>query len=251
MKLREEPFNKVTEEAQLRQYLLGQLSASARDALEDRFFEDPALLESLTLVEAELFDAAAAGSLSPAEANAWQAYLAANPERHNPRQRFAAALMHGVRPSPPQAPAGFSPRLYWLAAACATLALLFFVFLYPPRPASKPNSVTNATPVVFAFAVSPGTLRADAAPQVLRLPATATHLQLQFPSAPARASLTLRHIDSEALLWEGPATSPIPRTALRAGDCVATLRDASGQDLADASFALSFESEAPPPRKTE
>ena len=75
-------------ELSIRQYLLGQLRLEEVEQLEERLFTDPDFYEQLTLVEDELIDAYARGSLPQQERGKFEELFLSNPERRR-KLRFA------------------------------------------------------------------------------------------------------------------------------------------------------------------
>jgi hypothetical protein len=95
----------------IKRYLLGELSAAERDALEDEYFADRSKYDQICKAEDELLDAAARGSLSEADRERFERSYLTNPGRRR-RVMFAKALTRMVdeelaaRPDAPQTTGG-------------------------------------------------------------------------------------------------------------------------------------------------
>lgn len=229
MNRRKEPFNNVSEDSRPRAYLLGHLSGEERQAFEEQLFNDAALWEDLQLAETDLFDDAAAGRLQGKDLEAWHRYLRSQPHLR-PRTNFAEAWKRRTarKPFPWSI---FLPKNILVAPVIAFLAAFLFLIQYQP---SRPK----VAPVTIAFQLQAGALRSSEAPQILRIPANANFVQLEFSNPGAASTVRLRHVDSGSQTWRGPLNANVPREAFLPGDMIATLLSAAGEELADCTFRV-------------
>lgn len=120
----------------LSQYLLGQLSEEEQEAVEKRYLDDHDFYEELLVVETELIDAYAEGTLSEPQRASFENHFLRSPGRRA-RTDFAQAWMAYVarhseaarpRPQPPalSSPLRFSRTKNWPAAlrVAATILLI-------------------------------------------------------------------------------------------------------------------------------
>src|SRR5262245_27475984 len=132
----------ATEEYLLRRYLLGELSAPERMALEERLLSDDELFQELVLMEDDLVDEYVFGELPPESQERLERHFAAAPER---RQAIRVAELlrdraggtnvgHALEPGPATTPPAASP-----ARAATTLVRP------PPRLPSRHWAAMAAT----------------------------------------------------------------------------------------------------------
>lgn len=86
---------------QLVRYLLGGLPPDEADVLDERSVIDDEMAERLRVVEDELLDAYAAGTLAGERLRQFESFYLASPRRRN-KAAFAKALRGAIKPSPSQ-----------------------------------------------------------------------------------------------------------------------------------------------------
>lgn len=117
----------------LARYLLGQLSVSEQERIEQAYIADAGLQERLAVVEDELIDNYACGRLAAAERADFEKHFLNSPRRHE-RVAFARAWQQLVSAAPPALPAESRPQpaaarrparrvVIWLLAATVLLAI--------------------------------------------------------------------------------------------------------------------------------
>ena len=79
------------QEQTIQRYLLGELTESEQEVLEQQYFNDRALFEEVVHVENELADKYARGLLAPATRDRFEKHYLDHPRRRE-RARFAEAL---------------------------------------------------------------------------------------------------------------------------------------------------------------
>lgn len=128
-------------EAALRAYLLGKLSESEVDLVENRLVEDPNYFSELEVAEDDLFDAYARGQLDSDDRQRFLARFG----KDESRRQFAEAL--AARTSP----AKVVPmrRGYWMPLAAAA-TLLIGVYLVPWRGAQPADTPSTTAPRAIA-----------------------------------------------------------------------------------------------------
>jgi anti-sigma-K factor RskA len=206
--------------SQARRYILQTLSASEQEAFEERLFQDAAVLAELEAEETELLDLYVAGQLREAERQAWESYAAARPGIKH-RERFARAL--ASRMTPPA-------HSWWKAAALAATLLIGFwwVATVGRPPAEAP----------LAVVLTSGIVRGSEAAQLIQIGATVKELSVDFKNLEAVRG-RIREVDTGKVVWEGPVRNGVSRMAtLGVGDFVATLENATGEEIADYSFRV-------------
>jgi hypothetical protein len=218
-------------------YLLGELSANARDVLDARFAAEPSLAETAMAIEDDLLVEYARGGLpGQTRARIKKAY-SETPAR---RARLDAAFVF-LNSIPPTA--GPQPRLrqaarrtlYFIASALATAALLLAVWLPSRKHPESPHIGSDAS-----FELEARRTRSGAGRQIM-LPAGARTIEfkLRLQNRPDfrywRVNLgTVEHPAS----WSGPASlrdrlvvTAVPASVLTPGDY--TLRLFGGDAAAD------------------
>lgn len=175
------------ETIQIKNYLLGNLSAETSATLEERLLTDDAFFELLQAEEDELIDQYLTDELSPTERQQFEQIFLAAPARRE-RLSFAQTLQQEFAEAPiPDAtpartnPVTFTPaplpwwRTWWNAPwAYATAAVLIAVIGWGVWRNS------TATPTVAAFTLIPGALRASDQTNVIARPPGASHIKLQL-----------------------------------------------------------------------
>lgn len=129
---------KTREEAELTQYLLGEVSEGERARLEEAYFADEGAFEQMLIAEEELIDAYARGELSGAERARFEKVFLASP-RGRERVQFARTLADAVSDARPDE-----------AAAAAQAAEV----TPPPRPSFFDAFRTRGAALRLAFAAS-------------------------------------------------------------------------------------------------
>jgi CHAT domain-containing protein/tetratricopeptide (TPR) repeat protein len=120
----------LDDEKNIKSYLLGELSQEAARGLEDRLLRDDDLVESLGLVEDELVEDYARGSLSPDERERFETYFLSTPKRRRKLmfvRRISKLAGEAVIPAPAPRPAPWLSSLFiprWRVAALVALVAL-------------------------------------------------------------------------------------------------------------------------------
>jgi len=225
------------EEARVIAYLLGELNASDRDAIDARFAAEPSFAETAMAIEDDLLVEYARGGLS-AETRARIKKTYSQTASRRSRLEAAHAFLNSI----PRA-AGTQPRprlaakrtRYLFVSALAAAALLLVVWLPSRKHPEKPHIGVDAS-----FVLEAGLTRSGVGRQIV-LPAGARTIefQLQQEHPPDyrdwRVSLgTVEHPEG----WSGPASSRdrlvvtvVPASVLAPGDY--TLRLYGGDSSTD------------------
>lgn len=206
--------------SQARRYILQTLSEAEQAAFEERLFADASVLEELEIEETELLDLYVAGHLSAVERRAWESYAAARPGLKQ-REWFARALARRTTPT---------AQSWWKSAA---LAATLLVGIWWVGSAGRP-----ATEGPLAVVLTPGVLRATEAAQLVQIGPAVKELSVDFKN-PEAVRGRIRDIDTGKLVWEGALRNGVGRMpAFGAGDFVATLENAAGEEIADYAFRV-------------
>jgi hypothetical protein len=226
-----------------RQYLLGTASEEQRAAIEHAYFEADEARSALEAEEERLIEEYLADDLSGADRRQFEHHYLASPIH----RRRVAVVRSLSRPSS----GGHAYR--WLAAAAVLFLTIGGVWMFAPRlepgapaapvatvpetprPAPSPTSPAAVAPTVFAFALSPITVRGDAASQPLVIPSSTEIVRLELQregDAPAitEAAATIRTVEGREV-WSGAATIAgvgpgllarvdVPATALKPDDYI-------------------------------
>jgi anti-sigma factor RsiW len=133
--------SKPNSRKKLLHYVSGIMSASDREAFEQRLIEDEEFSNAVEADEFDLVDDYAAGVLPHAERKQISAWIEASPERR--ARVLIARELHRSSSNPQKS--GFS-WIWWAAglAACLTLAAVL-PFLRQPQPPPPPASVATVT----------------------------------------------------------------------------------------------------------
>jgi anti-sigma-K factor RskA len=146
--------------ARLRNFLLGALPAEETERMEERLLIDPQMFESIEAIEADLFDAFVANTLSPAERAAFMVRY--SPEQH--RLNFARALAKRAEPQSNVAPiARHRPYQIWAAAAAVLIVVAAAFVLFTQQQRSLPATIASTK-----HSRSPRTPKTSTEPTALR-----------------------------------------------------------------------------------
>ena len=201
-----------------RRYLLGSLTDDQRAAIESDYFavEDSRL--TIEAAEEQLIEEYLAGDLNAAERQQFERYYLASPI-HRRRVEVVKSLM---ATTPPQR--AFSYR--WLAVAAALIIVTGAVRLLAPRPLPPPPGMVSvpgvttggdkplpATPrpqSVFAFALSPASVRSARPSTPLVIPPATDVVMLELQQEGRAPQITdpiavVRTVDGTEV-WKGAAT---------------------------------------------
>jgi hypothetical protein len=216
----------VSDHDRLRGYLLGELSESEAEELEQRLLVDEDLAQRLDLEQDALVEAHLRSALSPAESARLEKRARSNPElqRH---LHHAGLLYRRLAPVALHPPA----RRRWAAAAAVLLAAGAAWWLQVRSPAAPrgaagppvaPRSVAPSTPAspphpvrTASLTLSPGQTMAEAGADVVA-PApgvTRLHLELLLEPPLARAYAVELWDESDREVWRKGRSAP----AVRAG----------------------------------
>jgi hypothetical protein len=217
-------------------YLLGDLNASERDALNVRISKEPSFAEAVMAIEDDLLIEYARGGLSgPTRARIEGAY-SETPARRA-RLEAAYALLDSIARTPAAQP---RPRKvarrtgYIIASLLAAAALVFAVWLPSRKYLESPHIASDASFELEAGQTRSGGGRQIALPAGARAIEFRLRLQDRSDFRNWRVSLgTVEHPES----WSGPASlrdrlvvTVVPASVLAPGDYTLTLfgGDASG-----------------------
>ena len=160
------------QEEPLVRFLLGTLPPAEAEAIEDRLFDDPELLDEVAAAGDDLIHAYLTASLSDEDKQRFESHFLASPIRRR-RFEFIRGLIAATRETTP-APA--ARWVTWAAAAALVLALGGLgALLWPTHPVEVPIAheveppPTPPTPAPTATAARPSVTA-----QVVRVPAAMT-----------------------------------------------------------------------------
>lgn len=194
-------------EAALRAYLLGKLTESEIELVENRLVEDEDLFSQLEVAEDDLFDAYARGELDADESKRFLAKFGGQSDR----RQFARAFVRraGVGRVLP------FPRRTWMPLAIAASLLIIVGIYLTPRPdrVSAPSVVTPAapasvTPITTTVPLLLGTSRAAGGPSRVVIDQRSTQVDLAIRLNPVdRYANYAIDIRSQAgnIVWGGAA----------------------------------------------
>ena len=193
-----------TQEVQqkIRQYLLGQVSGSAREEIERGLLADDEVFAELLIIEDELTDEYVNGCLDQDDRANFERYFLATPEREEDLQ-FAKALNRYVTTRPSgrtdlavsPLPRGLSTQARRLAAAVAVVVImagaLWFLFVRQQTPPAYLN---------LTLAISPNTREEGVqAPRVGPIGKQTLRVFLRLPnSSPPEADYRAELIDTNS-----------------------------------------------------
>ncbi|MBL8174507.1 MAG: hypothetical protein JNK48_07555 [Bryobacterales bacterium] len=174
----------------LRQYLLGKLPPTDREALETRAFSDEEFDSLLQEAETDLLDDWARKRLPVEEARIVEARFSL--EKRLIAQRMAGPARRSVR----------APMLWWIAAAVALAVATVSYVALRPQQAIQPQ-LPRPVDVASIDLRTPATRGIQAA--VYRIPASAARLRFNAPILPGSSDFQLRIESAErGLVAEGP-----------------------------------------------
>lgn len=175
------------ETTQIKNYLLGNLSAKTSAALEERLLTDDDFFELLQAEEDELIDQYLANELSPTERQQFEQIFLAAPARRERlslaqtlQQQFAPAITLEASTAVADQAAGTPTpipwwRTWWNAPwAYATTVVLIAVIGWGVW------RIGTSPPTVASFTLIPGALRASDQTNVVAVPSGASHIKLQL-----------------------------------------------------------------------
>jgi len=188
------------DEQKIVRYLLGQLPEDERTVLEQQYFADPAHLERVEMVEADLIDSYLDGALSETETHQFEArYLS------SPALRTKAELAKALR-----SPRGLAAAPFWRYAVAASIVVLVaglgwsayrvsqldtvrrdlerHLAAERSRSAALEQRLSGPAPVIASFVLSPGSERAIAERQRFLVPSDVTTIRLRLALDGAAAS---------------------------------------------------------------
>ena len=250
--------------ARARAYLLRSAGEQVAEAIEQEYVRSPDALEVVEAAEESLIEDYLADRLPAAERVDFERYYLAVP-RHRTRVETIRRLTRAASSSQTSgaAPAvrrRFDLRPFAIAAALVLVAgasiwLATYVFRVRPIPAPElPKPVPSR--VVFAWNVSPTTVRSAGDTAALVIPAATDTVRLQFegevnaqPITRGRAAIRVVGGDE---IWQGPvidlpnrpagviAVTDVPSARLKPGDYTITLFEtaASGGETERARYFL-------------
>lgn len=248
---------------EMRNYLLGNLDAERRAAIEESILCDPGVYEELLVAEEELIDQYLTNNLSPSERQHFDTHFLITAERQK-NLRFGRLLRRYLNSqadlkakSPSPAPAHISypfvtgsyARDATLAVSAAVVVSLVILVILCWRVTRKPDQLTvqesSSSPVTYTL--TPGSLRSEGSvtPRV-KIPPTGVNVRLDMEVTNARfhnyKSVLLRENESLQIADELKAETKdggqrvVPWTitgdVLTPGDYQVTLKGVmdSGQD---------------------
>lgn len=175
------------ETTQIKNYLLGSLSAETSATLEERLLTDDDFFELLQAEEDELIDQYLANELPPTERQRFEQIFLAAPARRERlslaqtlHQQFAPAAKHEASPAvPDQAAFTPAPIPWWRTWWPSPWAYVAVVVLIAAIGWGVWRTGTSA-PNVATFTLIPGVLRAGNQTNVIAVPPGASHIKLQL-----------------------------------------------------------------------
>lgn len=205
-----------------REYLLGLATATQCATIEDQYFASEQSRQAIEADEDQLIEDYLSGALSRGERQQFERHYLASPV-HRRRVELVRALSR---------PASRSHAYRWLAAAAVLFLTIGGVWMFAPRPspnapiattreipkeAPPPATPGPSIPTVFAFALSPVTVRGSAPASRLVIPPSTDIVRLELQPDSAGNSVTdpmvtIRTVDGRDV-WQGAAIV----SGLRAG----------------------------------
>ncbi len=223
----EDGVNVDREAGLARRYLLGAASDEERTAIEQEYFADARALERLEAIEDDLIEDYLADRLDADERTSFERRYLAVPHRRR-RIETVRALMAAAGQAAPAAPLRRTPVTGWLPLAAAALLVPgiggWWLFSRGPgafdtrdqqaatSPAPKPLTVPPPPqPKIFAFSLSPASVRSAGTNAVLVIPAGTNLVRLRLEGdagAPTveRPRARIRTI-AGGEVWRGPAAA--------------------------------------------
>lgn len=201
----------------MKRFLVGEVSNEERDAIEQRFIEEPAFFEALGALEHEMLLSLVQNTLPERWAGPLRSVLADSPDRRRhfeEMQRLVQALGQAPAKATPigvRAPA--SPDRWWLqAAAVLVVGIGLGAWWWAGRPASEPPvavelpAAGSSEGLVASFVLVAGPTRSpDGEDNALRIPAGVE--RVRFSSVLAGSSAT---VVGAAIRAIGGATIDVP-----------------------------------------
>ena len=222
----------LTNDIQLRNYLLGTLPESESERLEELLIDNEEVFLTLRSIENDLFDEYVRDEMDPEERDA---FLRRYGSQTN-RLTFASALATKKADV-----VAFAPRPRWigLAAAAALLIAIGTVLLVEdrrPRLSNVPRQVSAPVVQTVAVTVTLGTSRSTTGAQLLAIPASASTVELRVRLHPDdRFDRYQARIASSAgvTVWEANELRAIEK-----GEEVVLLCAVPASSLGDGSYEL-------------
>ena len=171
---------------EFKDYLLGNLEAERRTAVEERILVDPAVYEELLAAEEELIDQYVHGGLSELEQDKFENHFLITAERHK-NLRFGRLLKRYMDSRPVHVPdrvpfyhTSFSRRTAIAIAAviAACLGLLFLGWQVARKPTVRTAGQSSSRLMVVSLA--PGSTRSAGVTQRVTVPARGVDLKLEL-----------------------------------------------------------------------
>jgi hypothetical protein len=222
-------------------YLLGELPEAESVRLEEQYLADETVFAELRAIEAELYDAYARNSLSPARRRLFEQKLLATPEQRW-QLEFSRTLQRVPRTEQRRG------RLATVAAVAAVLVLavvLRWWFATPP-PQVTEQPPTTRPQVVIAFELGAGITRDGGKEAVLTIPANADVIRISAKveqHLPESYGAVLRKPEGTEIwrvdgLRQRSAIVDIPAIRLAAGTYILTLYGPTREEIADYAFRV-------------
>jgi len=229
-------------------YLLGDVTPSAQEEIERRYFSDPEYLSLVDAAEDDLIDAYVRRDLSQADRERFEGYFLRTRKRRDQVKMAEALLEHSPRRR------SFAPVILIMAATLAVLVGLGMWLATRQARTVAPSPVVHAParvtpsaapPATVAVTLLPGLTRAGTTPAKVALPPGAGEVQLSalvnMEGQWRDLSASLRSSDWTAtdltINGERIVTMTIPATKLSAGEHVLTI-SAAGEVLGEYPFVV-------------
>lgn len=223
------------DEQRLIRYLLGLSTPEERRVIEERYLNDPALLEHLEAIESEVIEDYLADGLSPQERSSFEHRYLGNLEGRR-KVELTAALRRRFQRQPSISILNAALRSGW--AAALLLAITASVFYFAMRPAT--------------FVLHPGepSRSLEGREQVISIPQKETAVRIRLDLSGVGASAfdhaVLRTVEDESPVWSQRVHSQtgqssleliIQSTALEDRDYILTL-EAGSNGIASYNFRV-------------
>ncbi len=237
------------EPARARRYLLGEVTAEERSAIEQEYFRSDEVIDAVAAAEDELIEDYLSDQLTAAERQIFERDYLAVPHHQRRvdtiRQLVGAALRAGPGRAPEDSSRASAPTKTWTLeprwlALAAALVIVVTGSMWlagvrrdarptvaenrPAAASSAPSSQTPAGPVqspsppaearIFAVSLSPVSVRSAAAAPSVIVPDGTEVLVVQLEGDGTRLASgrgSIRTVTGDAI-WEGPIT-PIPHVS--------------------------------------
>ena len=222
-----------------RAYLLGRASDLDRDATEQRYFENEEAIDTMAAAEEALIEEYLAGQLTSDDRVSFERYYLAT-EEHRTRVETIRQLQAASAPGIPARSRRLDVRTVALAAGVAVAVGGGLWIAYSrSQPLPKETTAPARVPSVFAFALSPVSVRGAADTPSLIVPAGIDVVALQFEASGAGTALERGRIVIRTVagsdVWQGPidssarppsgmtAVASVPSDRLSPDDYIVTL----------------------------